>query len=204
MLYKDINHTINSRLIEQITTKRKALLKPLINYIQSKKDRQQPVRLNFICTHNSRRSHLAQTWAQSAAHHYGIENVSCYSGGTEATALFPLVIKTLQAAGFKIHPLSKSKNGVSAIKFSENEHPVIGFSKRFDHAFNPKNGFAAITTCSQADEACPYIPGAEKRIPLPYKDPKIYDGTPQQARKYEERSLQIAEEMIYVFSKITL
>jgi arsenate reductase len=58
-------------------------------------------------------------------------------------------------------------------------------------------------TCSQADGGCPFIAGAEKRIPITtFEDPKISDNTPQQSQVYAERSLQIASEMFYVFSKI--
>ena len=57
-------------------------------------------------------------------------------------------------------------------------------------------------TCSQANANCPFIPGAEKRIPITYEDPKEFDNTPQQIKKYQERSNQIATEMLYVFSQI--
>ena len=57
-------------------------------------------------------------------------------------------------------------------------------------------------TCSQADGGCPFIAGAKKRIPITFEDPKISDNTPQQSQVYAERSLQIASEMFYVFSKI--
>jgi arsenate reductase len=56
-------------------------------------------------------------------------------------------------------------------------------------------------TCSQADGGCPYC-WRWKRIPITYEDPKAFDNTPQQAEKYQERSLQIATEMLYVFSQI--
>jgi arsenate reductase len=187
---------------EEITFERKNILQPLIEFIQLKIENQEEIRLNFICTHNSRRSHLSQVWAQTAAHYYGIKNVFCYSGGTEATALFPKVAETLKNTGFKIQKLSDENNPVYAIKFAENESPVIGFSKTYDDEFNPESGFAAIMTCSQADNGCPFISGAEKRIPIMFEDPKAFDNTPQQTEKYQERSLQIATEMFYVFSQI--
>ena len=149
-----------------------------------------------------RRSHLSQVWAQTAAAHYNIQNVNCYSGGTEATALFPKVAETLSNSGFQILTLSEGSNPVYGIKYDENAVPVIGFSKKYDDEFNPISGFAAIMTCSQADGGCPFIAGAEKRIPITFDDPKEFDNTPQQAEKYEERSLQIATEMFNVFSKI--
>ena len=187
---------------EEITFERKNILQPLIDFIQLKVKNREDIRLNFICTHNSRRSHLSQIWAQTAAHYYGIKNVFCYSGGTEATALFPKVAETLKNTGFKIQKLSEENNPVYAIKFAENGYPVIGFSKTYDDEFNPESGFAAIMTCSQADGGCPFITGAEKRIPITFDDPKAFDNTPQQAEKYQERSLQIATEMFYVFSQI--
>lgn len=196
-----------SKYIEEILTKeineeRKAILQPLIDFIQEKVKDQKPIDINFICTHNSRRSHLAQIWAQTAAAHFSIPNVNCYSGGTETTALFPKVIETLANAGFESWKLSENENPVYAIKYSENALPIIGFSKKYDDVFNPVSGFAAIMTCSKADGGCPFILGAEKRIPITFEDPKIGDNTAGQNEIYEERSLQIAAEMFYVFSKI--
>ncbi|WP_348811222.1 low molecular weight phosphatase family protein [Flavobacterium maritimum] len=202
ILFPEIENVINTIDIKNISPERKIILQPLIDYIQAKVSNQQEIRLNLICTHNSRRSHLSQVWAQTAAAYFNIKNVFCYSGGTEATALFPMAAKTLEKTGFKIKTISEGKNPVYAIKYSENEHPIIGFSKTYDDDFNPQSEFVAILTCSQADGGCPFIAGAEKRIPITFEDPKAFDNTPQQAEKYEERSLQIASEMLYVFSQI--
>ena len=201
-LNKALHDFVSQLDTDAIPQERKQLLDLLSGYIQEKVDKKESVRLNFICTHNSRRSHLSQVWAQTLAHHFGVRNLSCYSGGTEATALFPMVATTLANTGFEVQMLSEGKNPVYAIKFAENEHPVICFSKTMDDAFNPTSDFAAIMTCSQADEGCPFVPGAEKRIPITYDDPKAFDNTPQQAEKYSERSKQIATEMCYIFSKI--
>lgn len=136
------------------------------------------------------------------AYHYKIKNVFCYSGGTESTALFPMVAKTLKGSGFEISKIAETSNPIYSIKYAENQHPLICFSKKLDDNFNPKSEFAAIMTCSQADAGCPFVPGAEKRIPITFEDPKAFDNTPQQAEKYRERSIQIATELFYVFSKI--
>lgn len=202
MLYSEIEAVLQNLKTATVTIDRKELLKPLIDYIQTKVAQQKEIRLNFICTHNSRRSHLAQVWAQVAATYYGIPNVFCYSGGTEATALYPQVAKTLENQGFKIQPISAGNNPVYAIKYAQNGHPVIAFSKTYFDDFNPVSEFAAIMTCTNADGDCPFIPGAEKRIPITFNDPKEFDNTPSQEAKYEERSLQIALEMFYVFSQI--
>ena len=202
ILFPEIENVINTLNFESISDDRKIILQPLVDFIQRKANNGQEIRLNLICTHNSRRSHLSQVWAQTAAAQYGVKNVFCYSGGTEATAMFPVAAKTLAKQGFQIKTIAEGSNPVYAIKYAENEHPVIGFSKTFDDDFNPQSEFAAILTCSSADKGCPFIAGAEKRIPVTFEDPKAFDNTPQQAEKYEERSLQIATEMFYVFSQI--
>ena len=201
-LFPEIEKVIHSFNFETISEERKVVLQPLIDFIQNKANNKQEIRLNLICTHNSRRSHLSQVWAQTAAAYYGIQNAFCYSGGTEATALFPMAAQTLVQQGFQIKTIVEGNNPVYAIKYSENANPIIGFSKTFDSNFNPKSEFAAIMTCSQADGGCPFIAGAEKRIPITFEDPKAFDNTPQQAEKYEERSIQIGTELFYVFSQI--
>ncbi|SMC39633.1 arsenate-mycothiol transferase ArsC [Cellulophaga tyrosinoxydans] len=201
-LFSTIKKVVTSLDANAITEERKQTLQPLIDFIQEKSSTNNTIRLNFICTHNSRRSHLSQVWAQVMANYFEIKNVFSYSGGTEATALFPMVAETLKKSGFQIFTLSKGENPVYSIKYAANEAPVIGFSKKYDDDFNPNSQFAAIMTCSQADGGCPFIAGAEKRIPITFEDPKAFDNTPQQAEKYLERSNQIATEMMYVFSKI--
>jgi arsenate reductase len=201
-LFPEIENVINTLNFESVSEERKIVLQPLVDFIQGKATNQQEIRLNLICTHNSRRSHLSQVWAQTAAAYYGIKNVFCYSGGTEATAMFPMAAKTLTKQGFQIKTIAEGNNPVYAIKYSENAHPIIGFSKTFDDDFNPQSEFAAILTCSSADQGCPFIAGAEVRIPITFEDPKAFDNTPQQAEKYEERSVQIATEMFYIFSQI--
>lgn len=202
---KALKNTVEEILkIKTISDQRNAILQPLVAYIQEKVNDNQTINLNFICTHNSRRSHLAQVWAQFASYFYKVQNVNCYAGGTEETALFPIIAETLENQGFQILKIAESNNPIYAIKFDENSLPIIGFSKKFDNPFNPVSNFAAILTCSQADEGCPYIPGAEKRITITYEDPKISDDTTEQAEVYHQRSIQIATEMMFVFSQITV
>ena len=202
MLYQNIKNQIEVLDINSISDERKTILQPLIDFIQQKTKNEEVINLNFICTHNSRRSHLSQVWAQVVANYFEVKNVFCYSAGTEATALFPVAAKTLENTGFEVHTLSTGNNPVYSIKYANNSHPVICFSKTITSEFNPTSEFAAIMTCSSADKDCPYISGAEKRIPITYEDPKAFDNAPQQLEKYNERSLQIATEMKYVFSNI--
>lgn len=201
-LFSGIISTIEDLKTTSISESRREILQPLVDYLQQKVKKNAGIRVNFICTHNSRRSHLSQIWAQTMAAYFGVKNVSCYSGGTEETALFPKVSETLQDCGFQIRNLSHTENPIYSIKYASNEQAIIGFSKKLDDAFNPKSEFAAVMTCDSANEACPLVPGADMRIPITFEDPKAFDNTPQQSLKYKERSLQIAAEMYYVFSQL--
>ncbi len=201
-MFQNLSKTIDSISQISVSEERKEVLQPLVDYIQNKVNLNDTIRLNFICTHNSRRSHLSQIWAQTMAFQFVIKNMFCYSGGTEATAMFPKVAETLLNQGFEIQQLSKNENPVYAIKFSDNESPIIGFSKTYFDAFNPKTNFGAIMTCNNADEGCPMVFGTEARFPIKYDDPKAFDDTEVMNEKYAERSLEIASEMYFVFSQI--
>ena len=198
-MFERIKQQISQLTIDDISDERKLILNELVAYIKQKQSENNVIQLNFICTHNSRRSHLSQLWAQTMANYFGIKNVYCYSGGTEATAMFYKVAETLVEQGFQINKKDETTNPVYEVYYDELASPILCFSKTFDDPFNPDTNFAAIMTCSSADEACPYIPGATKRIPIRYEDPKAYDNTPEMDAKYRERSLEIAREMKFVF-----
>ena len=199
-LYPELNQKLEE--LEQITipAERQKVLQPLIAFIQKAKNADKIAQLNFICTHNSRRSQLGQVWAQAISQYYGIKT-ECFSGGTEATAFFRNAIDALRRAGFKIES-EAGENPHYKVRFSEKIDPIICYSKTYDAQENPSQNFAAVMTCSHADENCPFIPGAEARIALDYQDPKEFDHTPQATEKYDERSNQIASEMIFVFKNI--
>ena len=161
-LFSEIGNLIKELNPETISSERKTVLQPLTDFIQSKVSGNQEIRINFICTHNSRRSHLTQIWAQTLASYYSVNDVHCYSGGTQVTAVFPKVIEIQNEIGFDIHVLSDQQNSVYAVKYGQNSAPIICFSKEFDRPYNPKSNFAAIMTCSSADQNCPIIHGAKR------------------------------------------
>ncbi len=186
---------------DTIPEQRQTLLLKISKYIQAKKDANQPIQLVYVCTHNSRRSHFGQIWAAVSASYYGVQNVKTYSGGTEATAFNINAINALKRTGFLIESSDNTNNPVYTVQFRENESTTC-FSKVYNDAVNPQEHFAAIMTCSDAEENCPFIPGVELRIGTTYDDPKAFDNTPLQEAKYEERSRQIAQETLFVFSNI--
>ena len=180
---------------DQIPPERKSRLRKLADYVHERADA--VAALNFICTHNSRRSQLAQVWAAVAAHYLGMDHVRTYSGGTEVTAFNPYAVAALERAGFRIE-VSDGENPHYRIDFSPAAPPLECWSKTYDDPANPERDFAAVMTCSQADAGCPFIPGASTRISLPYDDPKEADGTPQEAERYDERLRQIGRELFFV------
>lgn len=185
----------------QIPAARKEELSALTRYVQEKAAVGQPVQLTFICTHNSRRSHLSQLWAQAAAYYFGVAGVRTFSGGTEATAFNPRAVRAVEEAGFRVEKTGEEPNPVYLAWYAGEQPPVRAFSKVYDEGGNPAADFAAVMTCTHADENCPFIPGAV-RISLPYEDPKAFDGTPQEEVMYAQRCRQIAREMLYAFSRV--
>lgn len=188
----------------EIPEERKLLLNRLINYIQEKRKQNLPIQLVYICTHNSRRSHFGQIWAAVAANYYRIKNIKTFSGGTEATAFNINAINTLKKIGFEISQNDvQTSNPKYIVQYGtdKKEHCVC-FSKVYNDVANPKSNFSAIMTCSDAEQNCPFISGAELCIGTTYNDPKEFDNTPYQDEKYLERLRQIALECLFVFSNI--
>jgi protein-tyrosine-phosphatase len=138
----------------------------------------------FVCTHNSRRSHMTQLLASAAARHFGLATVHTFSGGTEVTKVSPKAIAALQRVGF------------------DEIDPAVTFSKKIDHPINPKTDFVAVMVCSDADAACPVVSGATRRVSLPYVDPKLADGTPDEHDRYDEAVEQMGRDLVWVFGRL--
>ena len=184
----------------EVNDERRVILQALIDYIQEKKNNEEEVNLNFICTHNSRRSQFSQIWAQTAADFYGI-SAQCFSGGVEVTAFNERAVASMRRLGFDVSSIGEG-NPQYTVKYNNQSSGIVSYSKLFNDLSSPVVNFSAVMTCSHADENCPVIPGTEKRIAVRYEDPKAYDDTSLEEAKYDERSLEIASEMFYVFSEI--
>ena len=202
-MYKGISEFLARRKTEfsQIDGKRKELLEGVSQYVRAQRAANEPVCLIFVCTHNSRRSHMAQLWAEAAAAEYGLD-ILTYSGGTATTAFDPRAVEAMQRAGFRLEKTTAGANPAYHARLSDDRPATTCFSKTYDSAPNPKRGFAAIMVCNEADNACPAVPGAAARFAIPYIDPKLSDGTPQEAATYDERGAEIARELLYIMSRI--
>lgn len=186
-----------------IPNDRKDELAKVADYIRERLSKSKPAKLTFICTHNSRRSHISQIWAQVAAEFFGLDGVKTYSGGTEATALNPRAVAAMQRCGLKIVADDlTAANPRYSVTTSESSTPQVCFSKAYGDPPNPSKGYCAVMTCSQADDACPLVMGCDLRMPIRYEDPKVADDTEFEAQRYDERSAQICSEMLYMMSLV--
>jgi arsenate reductase (thioredoxin) len=198
-MFSELDKYIQNRESEfaDIPESRKSQLREVAVYIKELTKSGKDVELNFICTHNSRRSHLSQIWSGTAAGYYGLNGIHTYSGGTEATAFNPRAVAAIERAGFSVENPG-GDNPEYKVRADDHSEPMICFSKKFGDPFNPQDDFAAVMTCSDADENCPFVPGATKRFSITYIDPKESDGTPRESETYDDRCRQIAREMLFM------
>lgn len=205
-LHPDLQRYVNERVLPAMTsipTERKESLDLIAAFVKERKSEAKTADLTFICTHNSRRSHLSQLWAATAAWSFGQDHVRTYSGGTDATAFNPRAVAAVQRAGFNVLTPA-GMNPVYQVSFTRDRNPEDCWSKKYDDPANPQKDFCAVMTCSEADTNCPIVRGALDRVSLPYNDPKEADGTPEEAARYDERCLQIAAELWYVMQQAAL
>lgn len=185
-----------------VSDERKDLLLSIATKIVDELEDRDKINLNFICTHNSRRSQMAQVWSFYASTYFSLDSIFSFSGGTEVTAFHRNTVKCLQKNGFEFNVDDFShQNPRYLITFHGTKKSILGFSKTYD---NPHNSYPyiAITTCNSADQNCPFIPDAIERFHLPYIDAKEADNTENQNEKYLETSKQIAGELFFVFEEV--
>ena len=105
----------------------------------------EPIRVLFVCTHNSARSQVAE----ALLGRLGGEVFEAHSAGTEATRVNPYAIRVLADAG---------------IDWSGGRSKVITefLGQHFDYV---------VTVCDRARETCPYFPGATHMLHWGLDDP---------------------------------
>jgi arsenate reductase len=202
-VYDHLRRTIDELALrfDGIPDDRRLAVERVAIFIAERMSAGEPTALTFICTHNSRRSHMAQIWAGAAAVHYGVTGVEIYSGGTEASAFNPRAVEAIRRAGFVVANPG-GENPHYRVRYSEDAPSIECFSKTYDDPFNPQRDFVAVMTCSQADRACPVVHGAALRVPIAYDDPKASDDGPEETSTYDARCRQIGAEMLYLFSRV--
>jgi hypothetical protein len=188
--------------VGMISAERKVALEEIASNITARLAAGKTAQLTFICTHNSRRSHMSQIWAQTAAYYYGLDGVYAFSGGTEATACNCRTVAAMRRVGFAIEDATTGANPLYLVRYAEDRPPIRAYSKLYNADGNPKRDFIALMTCSVADKTCPIVQGAISRYAIHYADPRLCDDTPTEIAAYNERCREIAREMFYIMSEV--
>lgn len=195
-----VNEVANE--LQLVSEARRTTLDKIATDIVAQLNSGKEAKMTFICTHNSRRSHMSQIWAQTAATYYGLDKVSAYSGGTEVTACNCRTITAMRKVGFEIKDATAGDNPLYLVSYAEKLPPIRTFSKRYNAEGNPKSDFIALMTCSSADKSCPFVEGSIARHAIHYADPRVCDDTPTETTAYNERCREIAREMFYIMSTV--
>lgn len=187
----------------QIPSARQEELLNLSHYLMAQIQEGKTPSVTVICTHNSRRSHLAQLWLAIAADYYQTPTILTFSGGTEISAFNPRTVAALQRVGLQITSKNPSTaNPVYEVLWKDEMAPYLAFSKKYADSPNPQTDFLAIMVCSHADVNCPIVTGSNQRIALPYKDPKAFDDTDLEASEYSKTCALIGTEMLFVLKQL--
>ena len=113
-----------------------------------------PIRVLFVCTHNSARSQIAEALLRRD----GGADFEAFSAGTEAAGVSPYAIRVLAEQG---------------IDWSQARSKTIGehLGERFDYV---------ITVCDRARDTCPVFPGSENTLHWGLDDPSAVEGSDQE------------------------
>src|SRR5258708_4386175 len=102
-----------------IAAERRVMLDEIASNVVDQLRAGKTAQITFICTHNSRRSHMSQIWAQTAAYYYGLDKVHAFSGGTEATACNCRTVAAMRRVGFGIEDATSVDNPVYLVRYAE-------------------------------------------------------------------------------------
>lgn len=187
---------------ELIDENRKSLLEKCAASIAKQITEKSKSEIIVICTHNSRRSQLAELWISLGAIHFNLPSISSFSGGSESTAFNHRMVNALIDIGLEFGIQKAGENPEYTISLDPESQAKLCFSKIYSDDFNPQQDFIAILVCHSADEACPTIFGADERYFIPYVDPKRADDTAEEKTAYADKVLEIGREMLYMISKV--
>jgi arsenate reductase len=108
-------------------------------------------RVLFLCTHNSARSQMAEGFLRAL----GGDRFVAASAGTEQTTVNPLAIRVMAERGIDLSGHT---------------------SKRYDGLVDERWDYL-ITVCDDANERCPFMPGAHRRLHWSFRDPSRATGS---------------------------
>ena len=198
---KDYIKTIIKNIDTDLEKNREEKLIELAQTIKNTYKNENNVQIIFICTHNSRRSQFSHIWAYVSSLYFKLDFIKPFSGGTEIDTVNLNVIKSLINSGLKIEKTHK-EDAMYLLKPFKEYKGINLYSKEYSCKSNPTKHFIAIMTCSDADKMCPVIKGADKKVSLPYPDPRVADNTGLEEEVYNQTCSTIAKEMFYLMKQV--
>jgi arsenate reductase len=117
-----------------------------------------PLRVLFLCTHNSSRSQMAEGLLRAR----GGSRYEVYSAGTQARGVHPLALRAMAELGIDISEAAGHRSK-SLHEFAE--APPMDL---------------VVTVCDQAAEECPFFPGARRQVHWSFPDPSAATGTEEE------------------------
>ncbi len=137
-------------------------------------EQNRPLRVLFLCTHNSARSQLAE----GIMRHLAGDAVEVYSAGSEVSEVHPLTIQLLREWAIDT---------------------TLHYSKTMDRFLGEKFDYV-ITTCDRARESCPVFPGDPRRIHWSFPDPKAVQDPEEQLRAFQKTRAELCTRIRYLLN----
>jgi arsenate reductase (thioredoxin) len=125
----------------------------------------EPMRVLFLCTHNSSRSQMAEGLLRAR----GGERYRVFSAGTHPRAVHPLAVKVMAELGIDISEAAG--------------HRAKGIEEFADQP--PMD--LVVTVCDEAAEECPYFPNARQQRHWSFPDPSAVTGTEEERLAFFRR-----------------
>jgi ArsR family transcriptional regulator, arsenate/arsenite/antimonite-responsive transcriptional repressor / arsenate reductase (thioredoxin) len=172
---RDVYYSLNPiRLRQKYLEAGSALHPALISPLPSLQAEYEPMRVLFLCTHNSARSQMAEALLR----HLGNGNIEAYSAGIHPTQLHPDAVRTMDEIGIDIrHQKSKS------LRIFEGE--------LFDYV---------ITVCDQARENCPTFPDKAVALHWGFTDPTALEDEQQRIEAFKQTAEDLKSRIEYLLS----
>ena len=117
-----------------------------------------PMRVLFLCTHNSSRSQMAEGLLRER----GGKRYRVFSAGTHPRSVHPLAVKAMAELGIDISEAAGHR------------------AKGMEEFVNAPPMNLVVTVCDEAAEECPYFPNARKQWHWSFPDPSKSTGTEEE------------------------
>ena len=172
-----------------VETDRRLRLDAIASYVRSKVRQQRAASLLFLGRHNSRRSHLAQVWAQTVAAWCEVGVVISYSAGVQPTRLAPAAVDALRRAGFVVD-LGQDPS-TAKVSFRADAPPMICYAKDYEALQVPQRNWCAVSVDAGVAAGFPALDEAEERVVLPLEDPDD-----------DALCARVARDLLYAFTQV--